>query len=248
MKNGIFCIFISVLLLNTSCSKSNTDERTIDAVGYLATGFSNQIDSSYIETKAPKADALFWIRVKNRTTDSYVYQSTIDRIADILELKVGSYNVEADFPEVKEDAAFNQPHFWGQAINVVIEKDKITKLDEITTSIQNMKVDVEFGQHIKDHFSEYSLTVSNDKGELTFNQATAESGYYTLSVLKAKFTGRRIENNGLFEKDFGVIVTTIGKAYHHKIVIDSQFAPTKGMESVKDARTGNEFAHRLFID
>lgn len=250
MKKTIRFLFIALLLLNTSCSKSNGDDpiSESESVGYLSTGFRTQIDSSYTETKAPRADVLFWIRIKNRATDSYVYQSAMDRIADILELKVGSYNVEADFPEVKEDAAFNQPHFWGVMNEVDIEKDKITRLNEITTSIQNMKVDVEFGAHIKEHFSEYSLTVSNDKGELTFNQFTAESGYYTLSVLKAKFAGRRMENNGLFEKDFGIIVTTIGKAFHHKIVIDSRFSTVKGGNTGGENRAKNEFIHPLYID
>lgn len=246
MRNSIYYIFIALLLLNVSCSKNHTEEPAIDSVGYLATGFGNDIDSSYIETKAAPEQGTFWIRVKNSTTNSYVYQSTRDRIADILELKIGRYNIEADYPEIKDNAAFEQPHFWGVVEDVVIEKDKITKLDKIETSIQNMKVDVEFGQHIKDHFSEYSVTISNDKGALTFNKSTTESGYYTLSVLKAKFEGQRIENNSSVVKDFGVIVTTIGKAYHHKVVIDSKFAYTT--KSLENNHTNNEFTHNLFID
>lgn len=248
MKNSISYICATLFLFNLSCSKSNAEQDPTNSVGYLATGFNNNIDSSYVETKADAPVDMFWIRVKNSETGSYIYQSTRDRIADILELKIGNYSVEADYPEVKENAAFDQPHFWGEVDNVVIEKDKITRLEEITTTIQNMKVDVTFGEHIKSHFSEYSVTVSNDKGELIFNQFTSQSGYYTLSPLKVKFEGRRSENGSLVEKDFGTVVTTLGKAYHHNIIIDSQFTySTKGSVEVEKTEN-NEFSHTLFVD
>ncbi|MEG1634219.1 MAG: DUF4493 domain-containing protein [Rikenellaceae bacterium] len=249
MKKSIYYICAATLLLSVSCSKSDNEQASANSVGYLSTEFASKIDSSLVQTKAAPLEDMFWIRVKNTTTGSYVYQSTRDRIADILELKIGTYNVEADYPDVKEDAAFAQPHYWGEIKDVVIIKEQITKISEISTSIQNMKVEVAFGNHIKEHFSEYSATVSNDKGSLVFDQYTDQAGYYTLSVLKVKFEGRRKEDNSLLQKDFGVVVTTIGKAFSHKIVIDSKFSyTTKSVIYPVEKHENNEFTYTLNVD
>lgn len=231
-------LFLALLLGAAGCSKESPDSDSLKDVGYLSTRFGMNADdrttspaqgqaqaAGFLATKAAANPENFWIQVKDRQTQQYVYQSLKNKISDLLELEVGSYDIEVSYPEVQDEAAFEQPHFYGKTSGeVVILKDQITEVSNIDATLQNMKVTVVFKDNVFSLFRDFKATVSNGAGSLEYTQYTSEAGYFNVAPLTVSFWGIRQERDDVVEKEFETPITNVGPAFHHNIVIDASFA------------------------
>lgn len=259
MKRFSRYIFFLLLLLGAAgCSKEPSSEGPLERqVGYLSTSFglnadqrtttpggtqSGSLSGALAATKAAVDPENFWIKVKDITSQQYVYQSLKNKIADLLELEVGVYEIEVSYPEKQDDAAFEQPHFYGKTTApVTIFKDQITQVTSIDATMQNMKVTVVFKDEVFNRFSEFKAVISNGKGALEYTKYTSEAGYFTVSALTVSFWGKRQETGDELEKQFETQITNVGAAFHHNIVIDAKFAyppATKGIPQASAQESG----------
>ena len=260
MKRPIRYILAGLLVLGAAgCSKEPSPDGSLEKqVGYLSTRFGMNADdrtsppaaarqNGIMPTKAAVNPENFWIKVKDVQTQQYVYQSLKNKIADLLELEVGSYEIEVSYPEAQDEAAFEQPHFYGKtASEVSILKDQITEVAGIDATMQNMKVTVIFKDEVYNRFSDFKAIVSNGKGELEYTKYTSEAGYFTVAPLTVSFWGKRQETGDELEQQFETQITNVGAAFHHNIVIDAKFAyPTK---SAAGQRAGEGFDHYFVIE
>lgn len=246
MMNMNRYIIAAVSLLLLSCSDKEQEKGSAtDAVGYLSTVFETQNDSSFVD-QAPTTKSVdeggYLVKVKSIADDHYVLRSLKSNIADIIELPVGEYAVEVQFPANPLPVEFNQPIFAGATDeNIVILQDEISTINTISSSVQNMKVTVEITPMIKELFEQYSVMVKSKDGMLVFNNATKDVGYFMPEQLQITFTGKRFETGEIIMIDFPGMITEVGAAYHHNIIINVGYEQAPTSKSTQDKYFDNNF-------
>lgn len=99
--------------------------------------------------------------------------------AQPLELRVGRYRVVASSAPTGA-AAYDAPFYSGQ-LETEIRSSVLTPVT-ITVSLANVKVTASFSEEIRSQFSEYTLTVSNGEGTLSWSnleESLDREGYFS---------------------------------------------------------------------
>lgn len=160
--------------------------------------FNLTVKSLDFVTKSEPEENLddFTIDIYNRNNLQSPYKSYIYKnIPEIISLPVGTYTVVASYGNNYVDAAFNNPYYYGQSNDVVIEEGKIVDSIEIQCTLGNIKVSVTFDDELKSQMGEGSkvtVHVGNSGKELEF-YPDSDDGYFKFSegsnTLAAVFTG-----------------------------------------------------------
>ncbi len=227
------------------CSQGGGEEPGAET-GYLSSDFG--FNGAETRAGGPATRAVspedFWIKIKNSSTEASVFQAQKSTVADLIELQVGTYVVEAFYPELWDAAAFSQPQFLGTTdpdFPVEIYLNEITRVASIEATMQNMKVTVEFDPSVAERFENYEVTVSNGTGELTYTAATVEAGYFQVAPLTVSFWGNRLEMpDDEVEKVFETTIDNVGPAYHHNLLISANFVYTRAGEIAPQAGAAAE--------
>lgn len=230
-------IFFSILAVSAVLAGCNREVIEQQGSGSLAIDLSCNSDYQEVTTKASDDDIInnLSIDIKRPFDNWSINYSPFSSIkGKVVELGSGDYILTASSPD-KADAAFEQPIYSGS-------KDFSIHTGQVTTvalqcAITNVKVTVNLSSNFVSELSDYTVTVTNGKGSLSWNRNAAEddfkptsldgktyytgaeSGYFTVGDLTVTVNGHRAIDG----TDASTILNISGvkAADHHILNIDA---------------------------
>ena len=111
---------------------------------------------------------------------------------EIVTLNVGNYNV-AVFSHRVQPAEWERPYYYADKA-FAIEENKVTQIDTVVCTLQNIKVTVTYSEDLKSFMGDdCKVTVDIGSGSLDFSQTETRAGYFRSdgesNLLIATFTG-----------------------------------------------------------
>lgn len=180
------------VILITSCSE---EKISASAEGRLA--LNVEIDQKIITHISPRSTTEYDYALEIVDETGNIIRQ-FEHKADIppeLWLPSGDYQVNVSSGN-NPDAAFNQPYYYGSE-KISIIPNAITSKN-ITCTLANAKISVQYSERIKKYFTDIRTTVKNGSNSLTYTDTTRSAGFYktdetgittlewNLSVINAK--------------------------------------------------------------
>lgn len=111
---------------------------------------------------------------------------------EIVTLSVGDYNL-AVFSHRVQPAEWERPYYYADKA-FAIEENKVTQIDTVVCTLQNIKVTVTYSEDLKSFMGDdCKVTVDIGSGSLDFSQTEERAGYFRSdresNLLIATFTG-----------------------------------------------------------
>ncbi len=111
---------------------------------------------------------------------------------EIVTLQVGEYNL-AVFSHEVQPAEWEHPYYYADKA-FTIEENRVTQLDTVVCTLQNIKVTVTYSEDLKSFMGDdCQVTVDIGSGSLDFSQTETRAGYFRSdsesNLLIATFTG-----------------------------------------------------------
>lgn len=151
-------------------------------------------DTQVIE-KAPVSRAVdtgdFTVQIyPSQGTDTLEWKYS--EMPEIVTLNVGDYNV-AVFSHRVQPAEWEHPYYYADKA-FTIEENRVTQLDTVVCTLQNIKVTVTYSEDLKSFMGDdCKVTVDIGSGSLDFSQTETRAGYFRSdgesNLLIATFTG-----------------------------------------------------------
>ncbi len=236
MKKILYTIIAAAAML-TGC---NNDLITSGGKGSLSLALNCKTDYTDVSTKAPQTDEDIINGLSIDITRPYDgwrlnYPSFGEIKGKVIELGSGSYILNASSP-VKKDAAFEQPIFEGSK-GFDIKAGEVTMIN-LTCTITNMMVTIALSDNFVKELSDYTVTVSNGKGLLSWTKGSGEvndfeeveeggktvhkgkqAGYFTVAPLVVTVSGHRVIDGSDASTTYNI--TEANPADHHIIRLDA---------------------------
>lgn len=178
MAKYIFSILSLLLLIGiTSC---NEEKNATNGQGYLYLGIEKNVT---LQTKA--VDPVLAVAILNAAEDTvkYIADFEAEKADEGILLDAGSYQVVVASGK-KDSAAWELPNFYGKT-ECEIKTNQVTSA-KVTCKIANTKVTVDYSDDFKKYFTDYSTTVSNSSGSLTYVKGETRGGYFAPETLLAQ--------------------------------------------------------------
>lgn len=186
----------------------NEEKSTVSGQGYLYLGVEKNVT---MQTKA--VDPVLAVAILNATEDTikYIADFEAEKASEGILLDAGSYQVVVASGK-KDSAAWELPNFYGKTV-CEIKANQVTSA-KVTCKIANTKVTVDYSNDFKKYFADYSTTVSNSSGSLTYAKGETRGGFFApeklLTQLKLTNTdGEQFELKREYED--------IQERYHYKL-------------------------------
>lgn len=178
MAKYILSILSIVLLI--SISSCNEDKTTTRGQGYLYLGIEKNVT---MQTKA--VDPVLAVAILNAAEDTvkYIADFEAEKASEGILLDAGSYQVVVASGK-KDSAAWELPNFYGKTA-CEITANQVTSA-KVTCKIANTKVTVDYSDDFKKYFIDYSTTVSNSSGSLTYAKGETRGGFFAPEKLLAQ--------------------------------------------------------------
>lgn len=239
MKIIFLPVFAALLL--SGCSNQIIEGDPIvndkEGNGSLALDLECSSDLKIVETKATEEEIINGLSIDIiRPADGWKvnYTPFSEIKGTVVELGSGDYTITASSP-AKKDVAFEQPIYMGQK-DFTINANQVTEVD-LECSISNMKVTINLSEKFVTELSNYTVTVANAKGLLSWSKTNSEggsdfkvskdgkthtsvkAGYFTTSALNVIVNGHRDINNT--DATTTIVITDVNPADHHIINLDA---------------------------
>lgn len=234
MKKIVYTIIAAAAIL----SGCNREIIVSEGTGSLALDLSCKSDYKDVVTKATDEEI-----INNLTIDifrpydqwSKTYAPFSSIRGKVVELGSGDYTLTASSP-AKEHAAFEQPIYEGSK-DFKIMTGQVSTV-EVICSISNMKVSVFLSDNFVRELSDYTITVSNGKGTLSWNRNASEddfkpvvvdgktvftgiqAGYFTVAPLTVRVDGHRAIDNTDASTQY--LIENPSAADHHILNLDAK--------------------------
>ena len=219
-----YLIFPCMLLpAIVSCSENGLQE---EGHGYLS---ARVYEDGSMDVKIPELksgdgtdDLVFSLTVYDAYSNQVAYVEDCSTLAENpMEIRVGSYTAVASSAS-SGPAAFDAP-FYSGSTEFSVAADEVTNID-ITATVANTKVTVEYSDEIEDNFQSYDFTVTNGQGQLVFSteDCTAEDGrlvsrdgYFTVTGTLT-WTLSLVNNDGQKYQDLTGTIDGVKAAQHYR--------------------------------
>lgn len=236
----ILLTIISAAAILTGC---NQEVILQDGTGSLSLDLDCKTDYTEVETKAATDEEIInaltidIVRPADNWKVKYAPFSSIK--GKVVELGSGSYILTASSPE-KLDAAYDQPIFEGSK-DFDIKVGEVTSVN-LTCTISNLKVDIYLSENFVNELSDYTVTVTNGKGILTWTKNSVsndfkessyngktvyvakKAGYFTVAPLTVTVDGHRKVDGTSASTTY--TITNVAAANNHIISLDAQVIGT----------------------
>ncbi len=241
-------IFYTILAAAAMFAGCNREIIIHDGTGSLSLDLSCKTDYKDVPTKASLTDEEIingLVIDITRPYDGKVlnYPAFSEIKGKVVELGSGSYVLRASSP-VKKDAAFDQPIFDGSK-EFDIRTGEVTSVN-LTCTISNAMVSVILTDNFVRELSDYTVTVSNGKGNLSWTKTGGDindfepaaegsstvykgkrSGYFTLAPLTVTVDGHRSIDGTSAATTYSI--NTVNAADHHIIRLDAEVIGSAGI-------------------
>ena len=234
MKKIVYTIIAAAAIL----SGCNREIIVSEGTGSLALDLSCKSDYKDVVTKATDEEI-----INNLTIDIFrpydqwkkTYAPFSSIRGKVVELGSGDYTLTASSP-AREHAAFEQPIYEGSKDFKILTGQVSTV--EVICSISNMKVSVFLSDNFVRELSDYTVTVSNGKGTLSWNRNASEddfkpvvvdgktvftgsqAGYFTVAPLTVRVDGHRAIDNTDASTQY--LIENPSAADHHILNLDAK--------------------------
>ena len=188
--------------------------------------------SENVVTKASIDVSGFTVRILDAKSGLLKNSWTFSQMPEVITLPVGEYIAEVYSAPVQE-AAFDAPYYYAKQ-NFTIAKNKVTELNPVTCTLENVRVSIVYSEALKNVMSDdVKVTVEvAEKKTLDFGANETRSGYFryyeTNTTLVASFSGTV---DGVFIQEDHKIMTDVAPRKHYIITFNYKENPTPGDES-----------------
>ncbi len=248
MKKILYTILASAAIL-TGC---NHEIILQQGKGSLSLDLACKTNYKEVVSKAPQTDEQIKDNLAIEITGNYdgqKYNYTYGEIRNkVIELGSGSYTLKASSP-VKKDAAFEQPIFEGSK-GFTISTGEVTPVN-LTCTISNVMVSIILSDNFVKELSDYTVTVSNGKGHLSWSKIDGETddfipeasadengtpitvfrsrkaGFFTVAPLTVTVDGHRNVDGTNAGTTYNIDV--VNPADHHIINLDAEVIGSAGI-------------------
>lgn len=226
MAKHILSIIFSLLLIGfMSCHE---EKSTTNGQGYLYLGVEKNVT---MQTKA--VNPVLAVAILNAAEDTvkYIADYEAEKADEGILLDAGAYDVVVSSGK-KDSAAFDLPYFYGETA-CEIKTNQVTSA-KVTCKIANTKVTVDYSDDFKKYFTDYSTTISNSSGSLTFKKGETRGGFFAPEKLLAQLAltntdGEQFELKREYED--------IQERYHYKLYFKLSGDP----DNPEDSGAGGKF-------
>lgn len=234
MKKIYFSI-IAAAVLSAGCNSEIIEQQ---GSGSLAIDLSCKSDYTVVATKATDEEiindlAIDIVRPYDGWSVNYTPFSSIR--GKVVELGSGDYIITAS-SQSKEHAAYDQPIYEGSE-DFTIMTGQVTTID-LLCKISNVKVSINLSDNFASELSDYTVTVSNGKGTLSWVKTSekddfkpivvegktvftsAQAGYFTVAPLSVTVNGHR----AIDDTDASTVlyIENVNAADHHILNLDAK--------------------------
>ena len=188
---------LAVLMLAVAASSCEREDMQQEQTGYLYIDLQQDFTVDPVFKSEAAEDMTFSLVIYD-SKDQVVatYDDHRELAAQPLELRVGHYRVIASSAPTGA-AAFDAPFYSGEA-QVVVNGNTLTPAT-LTVSLANVMVTASFSDEMKEQFCEYTLTVTNGEGTLTWSNlddSLDREGYFSVTgALTWTLSLKNIEGN-----------------------------------------------------
>ena len=188
---------LAVLMLAVAASSCEREDMQQEQTGYLYIDLQQDFTVDPVFKSEAAEDMTFSLVIYD-SKDQVVatYDDHRELAAQPLELRVGHYRVTASSAPTGA-AAFDAPFYSGEA-QVVVNGNTLTPAT-LTVSLANVMVTASFSDEMKEQFCEYTLTVTNGEGTLTWSNlddSLDREGYFSVTgALTWTLSLKNIEGN-----------------------------------------------------
>lgn len=178
MAKYIYSILSALLLIGLlSC---NEEKSAKTGQGYLYLGVEKNVT---MVTKAVNPTLSVAILDAAEDTVKYFADFEKEQGSEGLLMDAGAYQIVVSAGK-KDSAAWELPYFYGKT-DCEIVANQVTSA-KVTCKIANTKVTVDYSDDFKKYFTDFSTTVSNVSGSLTYEMNETRGGFFAPDPLKAK--------------------------------------------------------------
>lgn len=177
MAKYIFSIVSALLLIGfVSCDE---ERNATGGQGYLYLDIEKNVT---MQTKA--VNPVISVAILNAAEDTVKYIADFEKeqATEGVLLDAGAYDIVVSSGR-KDSAAFELPYYYGEAA-CEIKTNQVTST-KVTCKIANTKVTVDYSDDFKKYFTDYSTTISNSSGSLTFEKGETRGGFFAPEKLLA---------------------------------------------------------------
>ena len=220
-------------LMLAGCDDPNYNGESQEEGKLKVSTLSIDVDASETTVTRATVDVSgFTVRILEGKTGLLKQSWIFSEMPEVITLPVGEYIAEVYNAEVK-DAAFDAPYYYAKQ-NFTIAKNKITELNPMTCTLENVRVSVRYSDALKNVMaSDVKVTVEvAAKNVLEFAASETRSGYFRYyennTTLVASFSGT-VE--GVFINEDYKIMTDVAPRKHYIITFNYKENPIPGDES-----------------
>lgn len=165
-------IWIYLLLLVVSiCGCSRDGDVYTAQTGTLSfSGITVDVENNLVSKSEGYA---YTVDIVN-SSDEVVQSYTSDNVPQKITLNIGTYTVNC-YTDTASGAAFDEP-IYGDSQSVTIEPGEEASVS-LVCKLLSIKLNILFSEKVKDSFTDYSVTVSNDARDNLLFDSTTESNY-----------------------------------------------------------------------
>ncbi len=259
----IFYSILAAAAIFTGCNREIIEN---EGSGSLALDLSCKTDYTEVQTKAAQTEeeiinslSIDIVRPYDGWKINYTPFSEIK--GKIVTLGSGSYILTASSP-VKKPAAFDQPIFEGSK-DFTIKTGEVTSID-VTCTISNVMMTLQLTENFVTELSAYTITVSNDAGELSWNKNAEvddfepavdngktvykgkKSGYFTVAPLVITVDGFRGIDGTTASTEY--VISAPKAADHHIVTLDAVVTGSLGGINLTVSSEVNRINQSVIVD
>ncbi len=175
---------IFLLFLVTECDRPESPTPVLTEYGYLSLSVALQIEALPASGRAEAVSPdNFIVTIYNADDGTIAEQwNTYLEVPEEVQLPTGTYYVTATNLAEPEDAAFEQPWYYGESEVFTIDKEE-QKIISLTCTLANCKISFSYSQNVLANFTNWNATATIDDGNRTgafleWIQSDASEGYF----------------------------------------------------------------------
>ncbi len=211
--NKILLLFLAIIYTFNSCTNYNLE----DGFGYLAIELNKDNSEDLVFKSSEQEELIFSLKIYNNNNEVVAsYDDHNELVNNPLKLMVGTYTAVAT-SGTSADAAYDSPFYSGSS-SFTIVGDQVSNI-EINCSLANVKVSASFSDDIANKFTEYTLSVTNGKGSLTFSNldnTLDRIGYFSVSD-ELSWSLRLVNKDGQVYESLSDSYTDVKAKQHYNL-------------------------------
>lgn len=221
LKTSVKLMYVLLCVLILACN-TDDDQPTPDDSGYLSMNVSISVESESASGRTTTGNVDdFFVAVFDINDVLIVSYENLSEAPPEIELITGEYYVVAH-SDNQEDAAFDNPYYYGRSDNFTIDKEELKSVD-IVAELANSKVSFHYSNNVISTFDSYSSSVEvvSSGAQLNYIQGETREGYFLPEPLSVEVNLSYTKLDGSFiTRTFTTTIDAQPKTLY-KVMVDA---------------------------